>query len=92
MQRYRVRPTYVEAVQITDEMIDAPHPSDLHVEGVTYDPKKRVARLPNGAYGLRGYWIVRGEDGWLTVWGNALFKRTYCKNGGPLSRFARRNT
>lgn len=89
MQRYRQRPAYVEAVQITDEMIDAPHPSDLHVEGVTYDPKKRIARLPNGVYGLRGFWIVRGEDGWLTVWADALFKRMYQRNGGPLAALKR---
>lgn len=77
LERYKAKPVYVEAVQITDEMIDAPPPSPLHVEGVTYDPVGRGCRIPNGAMGVVGYWIVRGADGWLTLWGNALFNGLY---------------
>jgi hypothetical protein len=78
METYKVRPVYVDAVQITDEMLDAAPPSDLHVPGVMYDPIQRTAHLyVNGAMGVVGYWIVRGEDGFLTVWADALFKATY---------------
>ncbi|KKL83572.1 hypothetical protein LCGC14_1973400 [marine sediment metagenome] len=91
MQRYRQRSRYVEAAQITDEMFDAQHSSDLHIPGVVYDPVVRIARLPNGVYGFVGYWIVRDEDGRLTVWGDTLFNRRYQKRGGTVVRFAWRS-
>ncbi len=77
MERYRAKPTFVEAVQITDAMIDAKHPSPLHIKGVMYDPVGRGVHVPNGAIGVVGYWIVRGDDGWLTIWSDALFKANY---------------
>ena len=76
MKRYRAKPVYVEAVQITDAMIDAPHPSDLHVPGTTIDPIARTVKV-GVATGVVGYWIVRGDDGWLTLWGHALFNGLY---------------
>lgn len=76
MDRYRAIPVYVEAVQITDEMIDAPHPSPLHVMGTTVDPVARTVKV-GVATGVVGYWIVRGGDGWLTLWGDALFNGLY---------------
>lgn len=79
MERYKARPVYVEAVQITDEMIDALPPSPLHVPGVTYDPIGRGCHIPNGAIGVVGCWIVRGQDGRLTLWGDALFNGLYEK-------------
>ena len=91
MQRYRQRPTYVEAVKITDEMIDAKHPSDLHIPGVVYDPVARIARVPSGAYALVGHWIVREVNEQLTVWGDALFKRMYQKCGDSIIIGTRRS-
>ncbi len=76
MDRYRARPVYVEAVQITDEMIDAEPPSPLHVPRCTYDPVARTVKV-GVATGVVGYWIVKGEDGWLTLWGDALFTALY---------------
>lgn len=76
MERYKAKPVYVEAVQITDEMIDATPPSPLHVPGVRYDSVNRIVKVGVAA-GVVGYWIVRGEDGWLTLWGDALFTALY---------------
>jgi len=84
MERYKAKPVYVDAVQITDEMIDATPPSPLHVKGIRYDPINRTVHIHSGGIGVVGYWIVRGEDGWLTLWGDALFNGLYEKVGGPI--------
>ena len=36
------------AIQLTDAVLDADHPSDLHLRGVVYDPRRgqRCATIP----------------------------------------------
>jgi hypothetical protein len=54
---------YFTAIQqITDKVLDAEHPSDLHVLGVTYDAVKRTAEV-NGRKGYVGNWLVWHQDG-----------------------------
>ena len=84
MDRYKRKPAYVEAVQVTDAMFDALPPDVLRDDSqnpdfpVVYDPEMRAVHV-KGAIATVGYWIVREADGWLTVWGDALFKATYMR-------------
>lgn len=43
------------AIQLTDAVLDADHPSDLHLRGVVYDPRmgQRCATIP-GDYDENG--------------------------------------
>lgn len=65
MQRYKKRPIQVEAVQLTEEILDTvPHPD--HVEGVLYDPVNRIARIKTHMgtmIAVVGSWIVRDSTG-----------------------------
>ena len=65
MERFRRRVTVVEAMQLTDEVFDGPHPNNLHIPGVLYDPTSRTASLSKNAVGGLGDWIVREPDGHL---------------------------
>jgi hypothetical protein len=55
---------FIAIQQITDKVLDAEHPSDLHVIGVTYDAVKRTAEV-NGRKGYIGNWLVQYQDGSL---------------------------
>ena len=74
------RTEQVEAVQLS-AVFDAPHPSPLHLAGVTYDPRNRWALVPDGEFGsLRavvGDWIVRESDGRMWPCSNETFVRDY---------------
>jgi hypothetical protein len=70
MKRYRLGSEIVEAVQITDDTFDAPHPNPERVVGVLYDAGLRQAlvRMLHGQRVARlGDWIVRRPDGTLSV-------------------------
>jgi hypothetical protein len=65
MKKYTIKPAaplVVDAVQITDAMFDADHPSELHVAGVWYDPVDRIATIDGaagkGAKAGLGDWII----------------------------------
>ncbi len=80
MKRFRKKSIEVDAVQITDSTFDAPRPNPEHVPGVTYDPRMRRIRLD--VYGQwetsrNGEWIVRDEEGNLTVWTNSEFREQF---------------
>jgi hypothetical protein len=78
MLKYRLRGAEVEAMQITNEVLDAPHPSDLHVTGLVYDPVNRTVRKVVGvSRATVGYWIVQDELGGISFWNPDDFKRTY---------------
>ena len=56
----------VEACRLTDEMLDAQHPSDLHIPGIVYDPKNRCAYIDTSEGRMRvavGDYIVRDWNG-----------------------------
>ena len=65
MMRYVKKPIEVDAVQLTEAMLDTcPHPD--HFEGVFYDPINRVAKMRTPAGWMLahvGDWIVRSADG-----------------------------
>ena len=66
MARYRTKVELVDAWQLTDAMIDAPHPSDLHIKGIIYDPPQRCAFIVCESTRVWvGDWIIRGENGEL---------------------------
>jgi len=82
MAKYRMKVELVDAWQLTDEMLDAPHPSDLHIEGVLYDPMQRCAFIVRGRSGRStrvwvGDWIIRGKDGELSKCEVDTFPRHY---------------
>jgi len=66
--KFRKKPVVVEAVQLTSVVLDASHPSELHLPGVVYDPKGRCAFFnAKGHHGCvcaeLGDWIVLEDDG-----------------------------
>lgn len=89
MKTYQARGFMVEAVQITDDTFDAPHPNPEHIIGVTYDPNERGVFLkewrdlnresPIDATEIAfvGDWIVRDPTGGLSVWDNETFQIAY---------------
>lgn len=67
MPQFRKKPVVVEAVKLTDEALDAEHPSELHIPGVGYDPVHREA-LVTTIHGDKlfvhvGEWIITEPDG-----------------------------
>ena len=80
MQKYRKKPVVIEAVQITDETFDAPHPNPLHVRGVVYDPIAKtvtINTLEGVMTGRIGDWIIRGVNGELYPCKPDVFAKTY---------------
>ena len=70
MKKYIRKPLIIEAVQITEETFNAPHPNEEHLRGVQYDPKRKTATVlpPFNVHRVAclGDWIVR-KDGKLFV-------------------------
>lgn len=82
MERFRRKSAHVEAMQLTIEVFDAEHPSDLHLNGVVYDPYRctaRVVGLDDPPLAGVGDWLVRGENGALSIYTPADFGATYEK-------------
>lgn len=82
MAKYQTKVELVDAWQLTDEMLDASHPSDLHIKGVLYDPMQRCAFIVRCSCGrgIRvwvGDWIMRGEDGELFKCDAGVFPSHY---------------
>ena len=66
IKKYQKKPIVIEAVQITDETFDNPHPNPDHVIGVIYDPITRTASvetLEGVMTGNMGDWIITGVKG-----------------------------
>jgi len=77
--RYRLKPTNVTAVQITDEWFDGDHPNPLHPPGVVMDPATRRVSFdsPSGVVdGGVGDWITTC-GGFSTCIPDALFAATH---------------
>lgn len=80
MPQYRKKPVVIEAVQLTREVLDAPHPSPLHFVGVTYYPVEGYAVIPTLEGDMRanlGDWIIRGVKGELYPCKPDIFEATY---------------
>jgi hypothetical protein len=82
MKKYRKKPIVIEATQLTEEAFTCEHPSELHVAGVTYYPKERVAKI-NTLEGEMtaniGDFIIRGANGELYPCKPDIFEKTYEK-------------
>lgn len=80
MEKFRKRPVVIEAMQVTDEVFDGPHPNPLHIKGLTYDPVKRCVEI-NTLEGVMvaqvGDWIIRGIKGELYPCKPGVFAETY---------------
>lgn len=80
MNKFRKKPVVIEAAQLTDEVLDAPHPSDLHIVGVVYDPAARCAYIRTLEGTMRadlGDWIIRGVKNELYPCKPDIFAATY---------------
>jgi hypothetical protein len=80
MNRFRKKPVVIEAMQITDAVFDAPHPSSLHIRGLTYDPVLRQVRIPTlegVMVASLGDWIIRGVKGEYYPCKPDIFDMTY---------------
>lgn len=88
MEKFRIKSIEIEAIQITDEMFDAPHPNDLHIPGVIYDPVRRIVTKDERIYSLGfatvGDWIIRGQLGWISFDNSTHFDMVYEKVPVPL--------
>jgi hypothetical protein len=68
----------VEAMRLTDLVLDADHPSDLHIPGVEYSRLGRTARsLDDGSVACVGWWIVVDDANWISMVDPATFARDY---------------
>lgn len=59
--KYQARPLAVDAVQITDDWFDQPHPNPLHPIGLMINPRTRTAAVDTkeGVITARvGDWII----------------------------------
>lgn len=80
MKQYRKKPVVINAVQITNETFDAPHPNDDHIPGLIYDPVKRqveIKTLEGTMIGNLGDWIIKGVNGELYPCKPDIFEKTY---------------
>jgi hypothetical protein len=78
--KYRKKPVVIEAVQLTDEAFDAPHPNVQHVPGVIYDPVQRCAFIATREGTMRADlhdWIICGIAGELYPCKPDIFEVTY---------------
>jgi hypothetical protein len=80
MPKFRKKPVVIEAVQITDETLDGPHPNPEHIIGVVYDPVERNVRIPTlegVMIGGIGDWIITGVKGERYPCKPDIFEATY---------------
>lgn len=80
MSRFQKKPVIIEAIQLTDAVLDAPHPSDLHFPGVVYDPVNRCATIKTLEGEMRanlGDWIIKGVAGEVYPCKPEIFQATY---------------
>lgn len=80
MKKFRKQPVIIEAVQITEDTFDAPHPNAEHVIGVEYDPVERcvyIDTLEGRMRGNVGDWIIRGVKGELYPCKADIFEASY---------------
>ena len=93
MADYRKKPVVIQAVQLTDAVLDADHPSDLHMPGVVYDPMRREARietLEGTMTASLGDWIIRGVKGEYYPCKPDIFEATYEPAAAPSSTVPKR--
>jgi len=80
MPKYRKKPVIIEAVRLTDRIIDAEQPSSDHWPGVTFYPIERYALIRTLEGTMRadiGDWIIKGIKGELYPCKPDIFEATY---------------
>lgn len=78
--KFRKKPVVIDAVQITDEWFDAPHPNPLHPVGLIVNPARRgveISTLEGTMFGRVGDWIITGVSGELYPCKPDIFAATY---------------
>lgn len=82
MSKFRKKPVVIEAVQITPEWFDAPHPNPLHPRGmdIRIDPIARcvlIQTIEGTMRGDIGDWIITGVKGERYPCKPDIFAATY---------------
>ncbi len=80
--KYRKKPFVVDAVQITADWFDAPHPNALHPRGVVINPVLRCVEIPTlegTMIGMIGDYIITGVKGEKYPCKPDIFEMTYEK-------------
>ena len=80
MPKFRKKPVVIEAVQLTADVFEVDHPSDLHLTGVIYDPVNRCAEIRTLEGVMRadlGDWIITGVKGERYPCKPDIFAATY---------------
>lgn len=80
IMKFRKKPVVIEAVQLTKETFDDPHPNENHVPGVIYNPFARCAFIRTLEGEMRadiGDWIIKGVKGELYPCKPDIFEATY---------------
>lgn len=80
ISKFRKKPIVIEAVQITDEWFDGPHPNPLHPVGLTINPIQRTVEiftLEGTMFGDVGDWIITGIEGERYPCKPDIFEATY---------------
>jgi hypothetical protein len=78
--KFRKKPVVIDAVQITAEWFDGPHPNPLHPVGLVLNPVRRVVEIPTLAgliTGNEGDWIITGVMGERYPCKPDIFAATY---------------
>lgn len=87
--KYVKRPVIIEAVQVTNEWFDGPHPNPLHPADsrLVYCPMTRqveIKTLDSTAYADVGDWIITGVKGEVYPCKPDIFEATYRPAGESL--------
>ena len=78
--KFRKKPVVIDAVQITEEMLNGTHPNDAHITGLVYDPKEKcvfIGTLEGRMRGDIGDWIITGVQGERYPCKPDIFEATY---------------
>jgi len=80
MPLFRKKPVVIEAVQITEDSFDKPHPNPEHIPGLIYVPTSRTVVVPTlegNMIASVGDWIITGVKGERYSCKDEIFRMTY---------------
>lgn len=78
--KFRKKPVVIDAIQITAEWFDGPHPNPLHPIGLIINPRQRtveIKTLEGTMLGNEGDWIITGVKGECYPCKPDVFEATY---------------
>lgn len=78
--KFRKKPVVIDAVQVTNDTFDAPHPNPEYIAGLVYDPLNRcvfIKTLEGTMCASLGDWIITGVKGEHYPCKPDIFEATY---------------